>query len=138
MKGTYCLIIRCSGTETRIGSLGRIRFPPGYYVYVGSGFGSLEARIRRHLRAEKRMRWHIDHLLSDAEVVGVFYSTDKRRLECAVSEKLEGDLSVKGFGCSDCRCRSHLHHFKTREEAEKAVERAFRDLHAELKKWDEI
>lgn len=89
MKGTYCLIIRCGGTETRIGSLGMIMFPPGYYVYVGSGFGSLDARIRRHLRSEKKMRWHIDHLLSDTEVVAVFYSTDKRRLECAVSEKLE-------------------------------------------------
>ncbi|ADL58616.1 DUF123 domain-containing protein [Methanothermobacter sp. THM-2] len=138
MKGTYCLIIRCRGTETRTGGLGTMRFPPGYYVYVGSGFGSLEARIRRHLRAEKRRRWHIDYLLSDAEVVGVLYSTDKRRLECAVSEKLEGEDSIRGFGCSDCRCKSHLHHFKTRDEAEKAVERAFRELGAVPEKWDEI
>jgi len=138
MKGTYCLIIRCRGTETRTGGLGTMRFPPGYYVYVGSGFGSLEARIRRHLRAEKRRRWHIDYLLSDAEVVGVLYSTDKRRLECAVSEKLEGEDSIRGFGCSDCRCKSHLHHFKTRDEAEEAVERAFRELGAVPEKWDEI
>ncbi|MBE2900869.1 DUF123 domain-containing protein [Methanothermobacter thermautotrophicus] len=135
MKGTYCLIIKCRGTERRIGSLGTISFPPGFYVYVGSGFSSLEARIKRHLSSEKKRRWHIDHFLEDAEVECVLYTTDERRLECEVSEKLHGDRSIDKFGCSDCRCTSHLHHFKDKNEALETVERAFRELGAEVHEW---
>lgn len=135
MKGTYCLIINCRGTERRIGSLGTVRFPPGFYVYVGSGFSSLEARIKRHLSSEKRRRWHIDHFLDGADVECVLCTTDKRRLECAVSEKLHGKKSVRGFGCSDCRCKSHLHHFKNKNDATESVKRAFRELGAEVHEW---
>lgn len=135
MKGTYCLIINCRGTERRIGSLGTVRFPPGFYVYVGSGFSSLEARIKRHLSSEKRRRWHIDHFLDGADVECVLCTTDKRRLECAVSEKLHGKKSVRGFGCSDCKCKSHLHHFKNKNDATESVKRAFRELGAEVHEW---
>lgn len=51
-----------------IGRLGEFDFPAGRYHCTGSARRGLEARIARHLRAEKALRWHIDHLLGAAGV----------------------------------------------------------------------
>lgn len=107
---TYQLIIevprplRCA-----IGSLGRFEFPAGRYVYTGSARSHLEARIARHLRRKKALRWHIDYLLfaPGVRVVEVFTS---RRGECALNQDTGGRIPVPGFGASDCRagCGAHL------------------------------
>ncbi len=136
VKGTYCLIIRSDGSEIDVGRLGRRVFQKGFYVYVGSGFGSLEGRIRRHLKKEKRLRWHIDYLLREAVVERILYTTDERRLECTISEKIHGPSSVTGFGCSDCRCSSHLHYFKTLDDATGAVLEAMEGSGARVSEWN--
>jgi Uri superfamily endonuclease len=40
-----------------------IALPAGRYVYCGSakGLGGLKARLSRHMRRGKSVRWHVDH-----------------------------------------------------------------------------
>lgn len=107
---TYQLYIRlASDSELVIGRLGVFRFPAGHYIYTGSARRNIEARIRRHLSSEKRLRWHIDYLLvcDAAEITGVkSYTTP----ECILNQQTAGQVIVPGFGASDCRmgCGSHL------------------------------
>jgi Uri superfamily endonuclease len=95
----------------RVGRLGFFLFPAGQYIYTGSAKRNLEARIARHLRKEKALRWHIDWLLSAS---GVRVATVKRssESECTLNQKVGGMVVVPGFGASDCRngCDSHLHY----------------------------
>jgi Uri superfamily endonuclease len=46
-----------------IGCLGEFDFPVGGYAYSGSAKRGLDARIARHLRRQRPLRWHIDYLL---------------------------------------------------------------------------
>lgn len=114
VKGTYALIIALENeTNIAVGKLGRFTFPSGYYIYVGSARGGISQRVRRHLRQEKRLRWHIDYLLEHAKVVEVWYTENSH--EClwayAAKEMPQGRILVQGFGSSDCRCPSHLIYF---------------------------
>lgn len=115
-RGTYALVIALQGgLRLRIGGLGIHSLPPGYYVYAGSALGGLSGRLRRHLRSEKRLHWHIDYLLTKAEIDQIWYSLGHNRLECTWNALL-GDLPgaespVPGFGASDCHCPSHLTRF---------------------------
>jgi Uri superfamily endonuclease len=87
-----------------------VRLPPGIYLYCGSarGPGGLRARIGRHLRRGKRIRWHVDHLTEEARLCGALLYAD--RSECRLVTALAHlPAPVAGFGSSDCRrCRAHL------------------------------
>lgn len=107
---TYQLLIDLPrAARVTVGRLGTFRFPAGRYVYTGSARRNLEARIARHLRREKTLRWHIDYLLAapGARVVEVKRSS---RDECELNRRTAGEVLVPGFGVSDCRagCGSHL------------------------------
>lgn len=97
------------------GALGRLSFRSGYYLYAGSAMGGLAARLARHHRDEKRLRWHIDYLLHDpgARLLESLPFPGPARLECPLARELAGlaDDAVPRFGCSDCRCPSHLFRF---------------------------
>ena len=110
MKGSYLLLIRLRRSEImRIGKLYITAFPRGFYAYSGSGRNGLEARIGRHLKRDKTCHWHIDYFLQKAEVEKVFLWQTDERLECLIAQALSQDFQcVRGFGCSDCRCHSHL------------------------------
>ena len=110
MKGSYILVIELKENKRiQVGKLGNISFKKGFYVYVGSALNSLEQRISRHLRSNKKMHWHIDHLLQYANVINVFYKESNKREECNIAKKLDKKLSsIPGFGCSDCNCKTHL------------------------------
>ena len=110
MKGTYVLLIHVPfSLIIPVGDLGSIHFKAGYYAYVGSALGGLEHRISRHLREQKRVHWHIDYLLSRSRIVDVVFAETVDRKECAIANRLKERLSsVRGFGCSDCKCSSHL------------------------------
>ncbi len=115
-RGSYLLVIRLRHSR-RIapGSLGDMFLPAGFYVYVGSAMGNLEARIARHRRRRKTLRWHIDYLLAEAESGDVrsLVIRSLRRLECSLAEDLArlADGAVARFGSSDCACPSHLFRF---------------------------
>lgn len=115
-KGTYALLL-CMRKQQwlKVGRLGRVSFPSGYYVYVGSALGGLEQRIRRHLHQEKKLSWHIDYLLTVCDLVEVWYTIREERLECLWSQLLaslpKAQILCPGFGSSDCSCPSHLIYF---------------------------
>ena len=92
-----------------VGRLGVIDFPPGLYVYTGSARRNLDARVKRHLRRDKRLRWHIDYLLAGqgVRIVEVVRSSLE---ECRLNQDTGGAIVAPGFGSSDCRhgCGSHL------------------------------
>ena len=139
-KGTYALIIELkSETAVAVGRLGKLVFPKVYYAYFGSALSGLSARINRHLRPDKQLHWHIDYLLRFADIVEVWYISSDRRLECTLyteARTLSGAEDIApGFGSSDCRCRSHLLHSKTKPSlealGEKLLERGFM-----LSRWE--
>jgi Uri superfamily endonuclease len=100
-----------------IGRLGRFDFAGGNHVYVGSAFGpgGLRARLGRHMRKEKRLHWHIDYLLEEAQLCGIWQAPGVVRRECqwaqALAELVGSQIPVPGFGASDCDCVAHLYHF---------------------------
>ncbi|MFQ5885830.1 MAG: DUF123 domain-containing protein [Anaerolineae bacterium] len=116
--GTYLLLLHLEeDREIEIGRLGSPFFPQGYYLYVGSarGPGGLRARLARHCRRVKHPRWHIDHLRGHASLVEIWAVESDERLECLWAQQL-AQLSparpIPHFGSSDCRCPSHLFHFR--------------------------
>lgn len=112
MKGIYILLILVEGDVTvNIGSLGKILFEGGFYAYVGSAQTSLKKRVARHFKKDKKKFWHIDYLLENerAKIVEVFYREAEKEEECRIANKIgEANQPIKGFGSSDCRCKSHL------------------------------
>jgi Uri superfamily endonuclease len=107
---SYQLLIEVSRpVRCAIGRLGEFEFPAGRYVYTGSAKRGLDARIARHLRREKPLRWHIDYLLG-APGVRVVDVVRSRRGECASNRAVRGRVLASGFGASDCRagCGAHL------------------------------
>jgi len=114
LKGIYVLIIQINKTiRPKIGALGELTFPAGLYAYVGSAQNNLELRVKRHKRREKRLFWHIDYLLNNeaAKIIDIYYRQDGKTVECHIASLLaENGEPITGFGCSDCRCSSHLFH----------------------------
>lgn len=114
MKGCYILLMELPEDETlKIGKLGRIKFKKGFYAYVGSGMNNLEKRVERHLQKRKKLHWHIDYFLKRAVIKEVFYAESNKREECKIARKFAKTYTrgIKNFGCSDCKCPSHLFFF---------------------------
>ena len=113
MKGIYVLIIQVSNdVAVQVGALGKLTFKKGLYAYVGSAQNNLEKRVRRHLKKEKCLFWHIDYLLDNdaAKVIAVFHKQADKSEECAVAKAIgEKGVAVARFGSSDCNCQSHLY-----------------------------
>ena len=115
-KGTYALILYNSQTaDITIGKLGKFNFAAGYYAYVGSAFGpgGLTARIRHHLKIAVRPHWHIDYLRAETQIIEIWYVINKvEHIWADWLNRLTGaQIPVKGFGCSDCRCLTHLFYY---------------------------
>jgi Uri superfamily endonuclease len=110
MKGIYALIVKLDcDKKITVGRLGSIDFRKGYYVYIGSALASLPGRINRHLRADKKIHWHIDYLLNEAKINEILFFKTAEKLECKFAKKMQKNLDViKNFGASDCSCDGHL------------------------------
>lgn len=113
LKGVYILMILVSrNTNVKIGGSKELSLNNGFYAYVGSAQRYFRKRLRRHFRkVRKKCFWHIDYLLSMdcVSVVKAFYKEGEKQEECITAQSLSiMGLPVKGFGCSDCRCESHL------------------------------
>ncbi len=138
--GTYALLVYVPyDLSLSVGQLGAVNFKRGYYAYVGSALGGVSARVGRHLRDEKKVHWHIDHLLLHARTMDVAVSRGKGRKECAIATELAKKLpSVKGFGSSDCKCDSHLFYSPDFDELRRTVFEGFKECGAKLAKVGEI
>ncbi|MGB9959352.1 MAG: GIY-YIG nuclease family protein [Candidatus Bathyarchaeales archaeon] len=115
VKGIYVLIISVNKNITiRVGALGNITFKKGLYAYVGSAQNNLDKRLMRHFQGAKRKFWHVDYLLANThtKALKAFYKEAEKHEECTVAREFrKKGFAVKKFGCSDCRCESHLFQF---------------------------
>jgi|UniRef100_A0A7C3SKY3 Uncharacterized conserved protein len=114
-KGVYALVLELTGKVQVKVRRRDAELAPGLYVYIGSakGPGGLRARVERHARREKRVRWHVDQLTTAASrILVVVYALSDAR-ECVLTpylEQLGFSHPIPGFGSSDCGsgCASHL------------------------------
>jgi Uri superfamily endonuclease len=129
-KGIYTIIIELDkAMDVPVGTRRRYYFQKGYYAYVGSALSGLEQRVRRHLSPMKKHHWHIDYLLERARIQNIICAETGAKKECALANALSPRLpAVAGFGCSDCRCRSHLFFCSELQALEDLVSNAFRTL----------
>jgi len=115
-SGTYALILKNERQrQIEVGRLGKILFDKGYYVYIGSALGSVEARIRRHALKSKKQFWHIDYISPPVmELERAILIRRKDRLESEIAKRVLClcDRSIKGFGSSDSTAPSHLFYFR--------------------------
>ena len=119
VKGSYMLVLRINRqARFQVGRLGAFTFPSGWYLYIGSALRGLDSRLRRHARREKRLHWHIDYLTRWASMEEAWVVESEEPLECVlahIAQSLPGSAIVAaGFGASDCRCATHLFHFRRR------------------------
>ncbi|WP_280771735.1 GIY-YIG nuclease family protein [Salipaludibacillus daqingensis] len=104
-------IMTLDTNDVTIGKLGSFSFQNGVYVYVGSAKRNIQSRIERHIKQDKKFRWHFDYLRPFVDIVEIqTYPGDEG--ECHLFHRLmkeyNGRIPVKGFGSSDCKCTSHL------------------------------
>ena len=110
-RGSYLVLLHLNRPRSiLIGKMGRVRFPRGFYLYVGSAMGNLTKRLDRHRRLRKRIHWHLDWLRPHTRFLETLAIRSSDRLECELARAIDGiaSWSIPGFGCSDCGCRSHL------------------------------
>lgn len=113
--GTYALIL-CNRTpdEQAVGALGTVKLHSGYYIYVGSAFGpgGIRSRVSRHLKASKKLHWHIDYLRRKMPIDAVWYaktaSVQEHHWAKTIRDWSVATIAFPGFGTSDCQCESHL------------------------------
>jgi len=108
-----CYLLFVALREARhiqVGKLGRFYFPAGRYIYVGRAKKNIDARLRRHARKEKTLRWHIDYILAHGEVIETktFPGDDECGLAKSMIVRGEFRVPVRKFGSSDCSCISHF------------------------------
>ena len=116
-KGSYLLVLENpQDVRLTIGKLGRIHFPQGWYVYIGSAMNSLDTRLNRHQRARKKLFWHIDYLAATAMTVRKVYPirrSDRIEAELAHAIGAISNGAIPHFGASDAHENSHLFYFNT-------------------------
>ena len=115
-SGSYVLVLANDRPRRlEIGRLGCFAFPKGYYAYVGSALGSLEARVGRHGKAGKKRFWHIDYVTPEPmPVAKAFLIRRQDRIETGLASRIRVlcDSAVEGFGASDSPEPSHLFYFR--------------------------
>jgi Uri superfamily endonuclease len=94
-----------------VGSLGAVTLERGWYAYVGSAVRGRDARVARHLRPDKPLRWHADYLFT-AFPAARAWLIDGAAGECELADALAAiagaERRPRRFGAGDCRCAGHL------------------------------
>jgi sugar fermentation stimulation protein A len=124
-SGCYLLQMNLGeSVAVRVGALGEMSFAAGRYLYVGRALRALPARIARHRRREKRLRWHIDYFLavSVLEAIHVTTCTDEEAIAFALLGHSDMEV-IDGFGASDSRCSGHLFRLAMETNVDEIIER---------------
>jgi Uri superfamily endonuclease len=115
--GVYAIIIYIKDNINLTLAKNTHYFTPGYYIYLGSAkqYGGIKSRINRHLKKNKKLKWHIDYLTSNhlVKIKAVIYAKTKIFKECTFVKILKEnyfEIASKNFGSSDCKekCGAHL------------------------------
>ena len=107
-----------------VGALGTVHLERGWYAYVGSARRGRGARVARHRRTDKPLRWHADYLFA-RHAASLAWTFDLapaalgQPAECLLAGALLGCESrarqgPPRFGASDCVCAGHLLWFPSR------------------------
>lgn len=116
-KGVYVLILKLDQeSDIQIGKLGKFLFRNGFYAYTGSALGSGGfKRVERHFNVSNgknsTRKWHIDYLLPKSRIMHAILIPTEDTIECKLARnimKISGISIVPGFGCTDCKCETHL------------------------------
>ena len=119
-QGTYFLVLFVKNLVQISTRRFKWTFVPGYYFYFGSAKGissnTIENRILRHFKTNKKIFWHIDHLTThfEVDVTQAYYSIDPIRTECSALQQFRDSFEnldvILNFGSSDCisKCGGHL------------------------------
>ncbi len=113
-RGSYMILFKINNDQDiDTGSLGRVRFKRGYYIYTGSAMKNLCSRIERHKRKLKNKFWHIDYLTGHGQYINAFAIRTSERIECQIADKMHEicEWTIANFGASDCGCKGHLFGF---------------------------
>jgi histidyl-tRNA synthetase len=111
LPGAYAMVIEVAdAVAVMLGGRSPITLSAGRYLYCGSakGPGGLKARLSRHMRRGKSLRWHVDQLTEQGSAVGswVFPGGDECKLGQMCSHL---PMPIARFGSSDCvTCCGHL------------------------------
>ena len=107
IPGAYVLLIELAGPlRVERPALG-CAVLDGPLVYVGSarGGGGIGARLARHFRGGKPVRWHVDELTNRDDALAALAVPGGS--ECSLAARLleSGRFvpAMRGFGSSDCR-----------------------------------
>ncbi|UCG90677.1 MAG: DUF123 domain-containing protein [Candidatus Heimdallarchaeota archaeon] len=96
-----------------------------FYLYFGSARGktstSLEKRLGRHFKGQKKIFWHIDNVTShsDTKMISAYYTTTTGLTECSALQGFVQNFHnteiIQNFGSSDCKakCGGHLVFFSS-------------------------
>ena len=110
-SGVYIAVFYLAeARDISVGRLGRFRFRAGVYFYAGSAQRNLSARLERHGRKSKPLRWHVDYISVRAEMLGAIVVAGPRQHECELAKGLADmfERAAPRFGASDCQCAGHL------------------------------
>ena len=140
-EATYILVINVSeDLKIRVGKLGEVAFKKGDYLYIGSAKGCLDARLRRHLKKDKKSFWHIDYLLKNRRTQISKIWVILESIECEIAEVFcrnpITEIVRKGFGSSDCKCVTHLFYIKDKEKIEKVLKEKGFSKRMEFESYD--
>ncbi|WP_428027850.1 GIY-YIG nuclease family protein [Altererythrobacter sp.] len=112
-KGAYALLIQLARTVRFERAALGVAMLSGWLVYAGSanGPGGLRARLARHFRKGKAIRWHVDELTTRA--ADIMALAIPGGSECAIVDALLAsgrfEVAMPGIGSSDCKnCEAHL------------------------------
>ncbi len=143
-QGVYVLVLKVSYSIPITTSRLKWLLNPGVYFYFGSARGktstSLEKRLSRHFRLQKKIFWHIDYVTShsDVKTLNAYYTTDPKIIECqALQEfvrKFQNVKVIPQFGSSDCKskCGGHLLFVSSNQDISTEFAKYFRQ-----KSWNE-
>ncbi|HOF04357.1 MAG TPA: DNA/RNA nuclease SfsA [Syntrophales bacterium] len=111
-EGCYILILTLTATlRIPAGNLGRLDFPAGYYLYVGSARKNLSARLAHHCRRDgQNLHRHIDCLRPAAASCLALPIRTQDDIECELAAAVSAIAvrTIPGFGSADCSCPGHL------------------------------
>ncbi|AFK22539.1 DUF123 domain-containing protein [Pyrococcus sp. ST04] len=112
MKGSYVLLLYLPADVT-IKTKGKTFFlRKGFYAYVGSAMNSLEKRVMRHFKKNKKLHWHIDYLTLYAKPIIAYLIPSDTKIEEELSQLIStlGEV-IAGFGSSDLSVKGNLFFF---------------------------
>ena len=89
----------------------------------------------------KKLFWHVDYLLesSNTRIGEIVFVVDENKWECALASEISKQgVEVGGFGCSDCKCSSHLFYFDGLKESTAVCIGSFKKLFLKPQKLEDL